>query len=69
MHERLLHHGAPCFCLPRCSFAGCYPNTETGFQSTVACGATASTTTCGTCAAVSGAAAVTYTAGVQQMCH
>jgi hypothetical protein len=59
----------PLICPIRCSFGGCYPNTETGFQSTVACGATASTTTCGTCAAVSEAAAVTYTAGVQQMCH
>jgi hypothetical protein len=60
-------------CAPRCSFGGCYPITDTAFQSTVACGALGTTTTCGTCGAVGEAAgtgtANTFTGSVQQLCQ
>jgi len=66
----------PCpICVPHCSLGGCYPNTDTAFQSTVACGATANTTTCGTCGVAgdgpgvgTGAVANTFTS-TQQLCH
>ncbi len=62
----------PLFCACRATYGGCYPNTTTGFTQTVACGALADTTTCGTCGAVSeasGTGTANTFASVRQLCH
>jgi hypothetical protein len=63
----------PSLCPIRCSFTGCYPSTDTAFTSTVDCGATGTTTTCGTCGGPGEAAGTgtinSASLGVQQTCH
>ncbi len=60
------------FCPPPCTFGGCYPYVETGFAfqgaNGVDCGATATATTCGTCANVGLPASATQSS-LQQLCH
>ena len=60
------------FCPPPCTFGGCYPKVETAFAfqgaTGVDCGATATATTCGTCASA-GVSASTTQSSVQQLCR
>lgn len=62
----------PLLCICPIRYGGCYPTTPTAFASTVACGATADTTTCGTCDAAGdgdGTGTANSYASVQQLCH
>jgi hypothetical protein len=62
----------PLLCTCRFTYGGCYPTTPTAFAATIACGATADTTTCGTCGAAdeaNGTGTTNTFASVQQLCH